>query len=323
MKSILTILLATLLNVFVASHASAWEFSLKGNWIWGYDYVDQAGGAGFFGPHDQSTAGLSVNGNPKVNSMNAWVGARSINGVQYGMVTGADASLQWSRMELRAEIRVNQAIRFKGAYQIGTTGVTQYGLYTNSTEPGGWNPFATGQWTMLWMEALTPWGALIAGKRDIGWGMGLQYEAEHDTTESLCVVAPYGPLKIGMFCYPWRGQAWLNPQAGRDGLAAQSEREILYEAVPDLRETAVHPRPHQTARADQCRPEPSVPLEASREFEILGDLSAHGRMTPDGVVSRALDQKVLPVEERFVGLGRIVDVVERARSERDGPKDRR
>ena len=100
MKSILTILLGGLLTVFVATWASAWEFKLTGTWLWGYDYIDQAGGAGFFGPHDLATAGLSVAGKPKVNAMNAWVGARTINGTQYGMVTGADASLQWSRMEL-------------------------------------------------------------------------------------------------------------------------------------------------------------------------------------------------------------------------------
>jgi hypothetical protein len=66
------------------------------------------------------------------------------------------------------------------------------------------------------MEAQTPWGVLVAGKRDLNWGMGLQYEAGYDTTESLNVITSYGPLRIGLFCYPWRGQAWVNPQAGRD-----------------------------------------------------------------------------------------------------------
>jgi hypothetical protein len=174
MKSILTILLAGLFSVFVAIQASAWEFKLIGTWLWRYDYVDQAGGAGFFGPHDLATAGLSVAGMPKVNSMNGWVGARTINNIQYGMVTGPDASLQWSRAELFPEIRVNSAIRLKGAYQIGSGAVTEYGLNTNSAASGAWNPIATGQWTLWWMEAQTPWGILIAGKRDIGWGMGLQ-----------------------------------------------------------------------------------------------------------------------------------------------------
>jgi len=216
LKSILTIFLAILFSAFAAIHAFAWEFKLTGTWLWGYDYVDQAGGAGFFGPHDLATAGLSVAGMPKVNSMNTWVGARTINNTQYGMVTGADASLQWSRIELVPEIRVNSAIRFRAAYQIGSSDVIEYGLYANSTAPGAWNPIATGQWTMWWMEAQTPWGVLVAGKRDLDWGMGLQYEASHDTTESLSVVTSYGPLRIGLFCYPWRGQAWLNPQAGRD-----------------------------------------------------------------------------------------------------------
>ncbi len=107
------------------SRFSAWEFKLAGTWLWGYDYVDQAGGAGFFGPHDLATAGLSVAGMPKVNSMNAWVGARTINDTQYGMVTGSDASLQWSRMEFTPEIRINNAIRFRAVYQIGNADGTE------------------------------------------------------------------------------------------------------------------------------------------------------------------------------------------------------
>ena len=63
MKSILSILLSGLLTVFVATRAYAWEFKLSGTWLWGYDYIDQAaGGAGFFGPHDLATAGLSESG---------------------------------------------------------------------------------------------------------------------------------------------------------------------------------------------------------------------------------------------------------------------
>ena len=146
MKSILTILLAGLFSAVVTIQASAWEFKLTGTWLWGYDYLDQAGGAGFFGPHDSATAGLSVVGMPKVNTMNAWVGARTINDTQYGMVTGANASLQWSRVELHPEIRVNNAIRFRAAYQIGNSAAIEYGLYANSTAPGAWNPIATGQW---------------------------------------------------------------------------------------------------------------------------------------------------------------------------------
>ncbi len=50
MKSILTILLVGLLTMFVATQAYAWEFKMTGTWLWGYDYVDQAGGAGFWAP---------------------------------------------------------------------------------------------------------------------------------------------------------------------------------------------------------------------------------------------------------------------------------
>jgi hypothetical protein len=220
MKSILTILLVGLMTVFNASRASAWEFRLAGTWLWGYEYVDQAGGAGFFGPHDAATASLSAVGMPKVNAMNAWVGARTINSVQYGMVTGADASLQWSRMELTPEIRFHDAIMLKGAYQIGNAAPTEYGLYANSTAAGSWTPLATGQWTQWWVKVQSPWGTLSAGKRGFPWGMGLQYEGDVVTTESFSVSVPYGPLKMCVWCYPWQGQSWVNSLAGRDVVSA-------------------------------------------------------------------------------------------------------
>ncbi len=211
MKKILTTLLAGLLIAAVAAPASALEFGLQGTWLWGYDYVSQAGRAGFFGPYDFATPG-SVLVNPvfsKVNSLNAWVGARTINGIQYGLVTGADAALQWSRMELNPEIRLNKAVRLRAAYQIGS-GTNEYGLYANSAAFGAWNPIASGTWTQWWMTAQTPWGILIGGKRPFAWGMGAQYDGTSCTSESFGVVAPYGPLRIGILIYPWRGQIWIN-----------------------------------------------------------------------------------------------------------------
>ena len=214
MKRLLTVLLACLLIACFTAPASAIELNLQGTWLWGYDYVAQAGRAGFFGPYDFATPGSALTvGGFKFNSLNAWLGAMTINGVQYGLVTGTDGSLQWSRIELTPEIRLNKAVRFRAAYQIGANvgGVPfEYGLYANSTAFGAWNPIASGSWTQWWLTAQTPLGILIAGKRPFAWGMGAQYDGTSCTSESFGIVAPYGPLRLGIVIYPWRGQTWVN-----------------------------------------------------------------------------------------------------------------
>ena len=226
MKKIWLILVAGLLITTIAVPVSAWEFSMTGNWRWNYDYIAGGGTDGFFGP-------LNVAPNlpltDKWNAMNTWVGARTMNGLQYGLVTGKDASFQWNRVEFFPEIRINKAVRLRGTYQIG--GVNQlnppwadsaYGVYPNSFSYGAWNPIAHGSWTQFWMTAQTPWGILIGGKRAFAFGMGAQYDGNQASVESLGVVAPYGPFRVGVVCYPWRGQVWVNAGAGRQYISTIS-----------------------------------------------------------------------------------------------------
>jgi len=214
MKKSCAILLAGLLIAVFAAPASAWEFNLAGRWLWGYDYIDQAGKAGFFGAYDVAGPGLIGGASAHFATANGWVGARTINAgvaaVQYGVVTGSNASLQWMRTELEPEFKINEAVRLRGLYQIGAGALSQYGLYANSSTFGAYNPIATGQWTQFWFTAQTPWGILVAGKRPFAFGMGAQYDGTSASSEALGVVAPYGPLRVGVVVYPWRQQTWVN-----------------------------------------------------------------------------------------------------------------
>jgi hypothetical protein len=201
----------------VAAPVSAWEFSLSGNFKWGYDYFYQGGKAGFFGTYDQVSPSGGQLGIFQFNwrSMNAWVGARTINARQYGLVTGQAASLNYQRVEFFPEIRINPAISLRGWYQIGAveapaTVLGTYGLYRNSSDPGAWNPISSGEWTQWWARAQTPWGIVVVGKRPLGFGIGAQYDGTNITSESLLLVAPYGPLRIGLGIYPYRRQLWVN-----------------------------------------------------------------------------------------------------------------
>jgi hypothetical protein len=220
MKKLFAILLAGLLLGFVAAPASAWEFSLSGTFLWGYDYFYQGGKAGFFGTYDKVSPDLAALGvfQPNYPAMNAWVGFRQINFKQYGLVTGQDASSNYQRMEFYPEFRINPAIRLRGWYQIGTSEFVPlaldvpggYGLYRNSSNPGAWNSIHTGEWTQWWATAETPWGLVVVGKRPLGFGIGAQYDGTNATSESLLFVAPYGPLRIGLGIYPHKGPLWIN-----------------------------------------------------------------------------------------------------------------
>jgi len=217
MKKLFALLLTGLLIGSVAAPVSAWEFSLSGNFKWGYDYFCQGGKSGFFGTYDQVSPSGGQAGILQTNwrSMNAWVGARTINAHQYGLVTGQAASLNYQRVEFYPEIRINSAISLRGWYQIGSVEapaalLATYGLYRNSSDPGAWNPISTGEWTQWWARAQTPWGIVVVGKRPLGFGIGAQYDGTNITSESLLLVAPYGPLRIGLGIYPYRRQLWVN-----------------------------------------------------------------------------------------------------------------
>jgi len=232
------VLLAGLLMAAVCVPAHAWEFAMTGNFQWNYDYVSQAGTNGFFGPQNVATGALLGTGTNWAIP-NFWAGSRLISGTQLGLVTGLDASYQYQRMVMNPEIRVNPAIRIRGQYWIGgfqsynggTTGYdagagtatgnalgsnTDLGssLYLNQqTGSALTRPISTGQWNLLWATAQSPWGIIVVGKRPAPFGMGLDSDGEHTVvSESLAIVAPYGPLRIGIGVYPWRQGVFLDSQ---------------------------------------------------------------------------------------------------------------
>jgi len=118
-------------------------------------------------------------------------------------------------MALWPEFRVNPAIRIRGEYQIGSREsfnnvaisgfpISAYPLYLNSTAYGSHRTFADGQWSQLWVSVQMPWGILVYGKRDAPFGLGLQYDGDNASAESLLLVVPYGPLRFGAYWYPSR-----------------------------------------------------------------------------------------------------------------------
>lgn len=243
-----------LLLVF-SSAAGAWEFSIKGTFRWDYKYYSQAGGSGFFGPFDaDSTANFATD----LSTLNAWLGSQLAEGLRFATVSsGSDASVATMEMDVLPEIRFNQAMRVRGRYHIGAwnddvqalletlhlgdvgIGRLERSRYRNSAYPGVRTSFSPGYWDLLWVTAQTPMGIIGLGKRPFSFGCGFMFNgAENTSIESVELVAPYGPFRLGVFFYPWRqsplaenyGSGYLDQTDKNDAASVWVGGMVTYDA---------------------------------------------------------------------------------------------
>ncbi|MFH0822736.1 MAG: hypothetical protein V2B18_08280 [Pseudomonadota bacterium] len=186
-------LLCLVLNPFPGA---AWEYQMSGSFNWTYQWFNQRGTQGFFGPYNADNGAGTRTAN-----LNFWNGGL----FDANITSSADAGWSWFNVELMPKIKVNEAIRFQGKYRLGTYGQPRCANYNTQDAPGINNAFSEGQWTLFWASINTPWGAVGVGKRPWQFGTGLQYDgAGMATTESIVLVVPYGPLDIGIGFYPYR-----------------------------------------------------------------------------------------------------------------------
>ncbi len=218
MKRFLTILLGVLLIAAVTAPALAWEFAMTGEMEWRYRYFSRQGNGDLFGSTslnaatstiDQQALGLA---GPVANTVL----------VQGFSAKGADAQSNETRVWLYPEIRINPAVRLRGEYWL--TGGNIRGLYDGTGLNGtaypadnwvsnlgynGWyfnaantpgnttvpNGMSVGVWEKFWATAQSPWGIIAFGRRPFAFGLGWSTLHEKDAdTESIIIVAPYGPL---------------------------------------------------------------------------------------------------------------------------------
>lgn len=192
--------------VIGVGQALGWEFSMQGDWNWEYKYYSQMGHNGFFGRYDVSNGAFDTSG---ANS-NGWLG----NEILWDRLTaGTDASASSMYMHLNPEFRINEALRVRGSYYIGSwgfeggpyaDGLLNAPEYFTNTIPGRQSSFSPGYWNTLWASAQTPWGVVVLGKRPFSFGTGLILDGEDNTTyEGLLLVVPYGPFRFGGAWMPW------------------------------------------------------------------------------------------------------------------------
>jgi hypothetical protein len=196
--------------LFFASAAFAWEFQLTGAFNWTHEWYSQQGSKGFFGPYDvdNGTGTRSAN-------LNFWNGGQFDTNIS----TSKDAKWSYFNVEFLPQIKINEAIRLSGKCRLGTYGDPAASDYHTQDAPGINQAFSEGQWTMFWVTAQTPVGGFGIGKRQWTFGNALQYDGEDAaTTESVVLVAPYGPLDIGIAFYPYRfaGSSSISAYAADD-----------------------------------------------------------------------------------------------------------
>ncbi len=197
LKLVVAVLLCIAFIPVMAGPSRAWEFKLTGSLNWYYEYYNQLGSQGFFGPYNVDNGAGTTTGN-----LNFWWEGPHI---AQNLATGASAGGAYLYVIMDPTLTINPAINLKGRYRLGQWNNPQTGYYNTWDAPGTFNGFSEGQWTMFWATVSTPWGTLGVGKRPWIFGTGLQYDGTGGlTTESVVLTAPLGPLDIGIGFYPHR-----------------------------------------------------------------------------------------------------------------------
>jgi len=212
-------MLGVLLIAAVTAPALAWEFSMTGEMEWRYRYFARQGSGDLFG---STSTSLATGGLPDQGALGLAGPVSNTVLVQGFSAKGADAQTNETRVWLFPEIRINPAVRLRGEYWV--TGGNIRGLYDGAGLNGtgiaannwvtnlgynGWyfnaantpgnatvpNGMSVGVWEKWWATAQSPWGIIAFGRRPFAFGLGWSTLHEKDAdTESIIIVAPYGPL---------------------------------------------------------------------------------------------------------------------------------
>ena len=197
MKSVFAVFMCVAFILVMAGPSLAWELKLTGSLNWYYEYYNQMGSQGFFGPYNVDNGVGTTTAN-----LNFWWEGPHL---AQNLATGASAGGAYFYVLMDPVLIINPAINLKGRYRLGQWNNPQTGYYNTWDAPGSFNGFSEGQWTMFWATVSLPWGTLGVGKRPWIFGTGLQYDGGGAlTTESVVLTAPLGPLDIGIGFYPHR-----------------------------------------------------------------------------------------------------------------------
>ncbi len=218
---------AILCVVLLVGPAAAWEFSMTADYNWNYYSEGQTGTEGFFGTYNLDNSPLGQ------GNQNFWGGVNRLP----GLYSGSNAARQSQYMDFSPEIKLNQAVRIRGTYRVGSWLYSpQQGFivnlnnseYDSSSLVGSRVSMSPGFWNQLWLSAQTPWGILVMGKRPFTFGIGTFLNGEDNTTaDALLLAVPYGPMTFGMGFWPARGLPDTEPGANPAKINLASDSSFL------------------------------------------------------------------------------------------------
>jgi hypothetical protein len=218
------ILATLLLTVFVAP-AFAWDFTMSGQFEWRFQYFGRANGyqdlfgdmrlqdslltfpagtgpIGFAGPNFYR----GYNGNTSTPMMTSYWGDQ-IKIVRGGFsYADSDAYAHDQRMTFLPEIRINNAIRLRGVFDLASirqkynhrdyeTNGPLDRWYQDRTSANAFDTAMIPSFSQWHASAQLPWGVVQLGARDFPWGAGavIGFNTRND---SLLFVLPYGPFRF-------------------------------------------------------------------------------------------------------------------------------
>ena len=194
-----------------------WSSQWSGSFLWEFWQFSQLGSRGFFGPYDRDNSTAAVGGVVNLAARNGWLG-NEITGDN--LSSGSDAATNYMYMAIRPKFTLNPAISLEGSYRIGSwanpffdtsVGQLNYSRYANTQAYGTERSFSPGYWNTLFATVQLPWGVVNVGKMAMPFGDGFFLDgADETTTEGLTLTAPYGPLAIGLYYFPWRRGQFVN-----------------------------------------------------------------------------------------------------------------
>ncbi len=195
-KLALALLCLTCVPILVIP-AHAWEFGMTGSMTWTYQFYNQSGHKGFFGPYN-----VDVDTTGQTSNLNYWWSGLTIS---QNLVTGASGGASYVVVIVDPTIKINPAIQLRSRIRLGQWANPQASNYFTQDAPGTDNALSEAQFTQFWATVQLPWGTFGVGKRPWKFGTGLQYDGSDGlTTESLLLNSGYGPLDIGLGVYVHR-----------------------------------------------------------------------------------------------------------------------
>jgi hypothetical protein len=214
LKCVLAAFLCVLMIPVLTVPVLGWEFQMTGSMIWAYEFYNQSGAQGFFGPYN-----VDRGANTTTANLNYWWNGPRI---AQNIVTGQDASKSYFYVLFDPSININPALKFQGRIRLGQWNNPWASYNLTQSVMGTDNAFSEAQFTMFWATASLPWGTFGIGKRPWKFGTGLQYDGSDGlTTESMVLNVPYGPFDFGLAFYPHRPTNqlrnifidWQNPRS--------------------------------------------------------------------------------------------------------------